>query len=352
MSQAILTAVRTGHEFSVADLEAYLTQHQPGFEGPLKLRQFEGGQSNPTFLLEAASGTYVLRKQPPGELLPSAHQVSREYRVMNALLETAVPVPVMRCLCLDKTVIGADFYVMDYVPGRVFSDASLPGLNPEERRAIYLDQARVLAELHRLSPKALGLEDFGKAGNYFSRQVSRWTRQYQSSATGEIAAMNRLIEWLPENVPDTDKMAIVHGDFRVGNFLIDAEAPRIASVIDWELSTLGDPLADLGYVCQMYYITAFEFGLGDRDLGALGIPDMQEIVAEYCRHAGVERVEHLEFSIIFNLFRLAGISQGVYKRGLEGNASSSQAHEFGEVVQQYADTAWGMVKSLEEKVAR
>ena len=352
MSEAILTAVRTGHEFSVADLEAYLTQHQPGFEGPLKLRQFEGGQSNPTFLLEAASGTYVLRKQPPGELLPSAHQVGREYRVMNALAETAVPVPVMRCLCSDRTVIGADFYVMDYVPGRVFSDASLPGLSPGERRAIYLDQARVLAELHRLSPKDLGLEDFGKAGNYFSRQVSRWTRQYQSSATGEITAMNRLMEWLPENVPDTDKMAIVHGDFRVGNFLIDIDSPRIASVIDWELSTLGDPLADLGYVCQMYYITAFEFGLGDRDLESLGIPDMQEIVAEYCRHAGVERVEHLEFSIIFNLFRLAGISQGVYKRGLEGNASSSQAHEFGEVVQQYAETAWRMVENLEEKVAR
>lgn len=347
MAEAILTSVREGHEFSIESLESYLEKHQPGFQGPLKIKQFDGGQSNPTFLLSAASGEYVLRKQPPGELLPSAHQVGREYQVMAALMDSAVPVPRMRCLCTDKSVIGADFYVMDYVSGRVFSDASLPGLNPEERRGIYLDLARILASLHRIDPADVGLGDFGRPGNYFSRQISRWTKQYRASATDRIEAMERLMEWLPENVPDSEQMSIVHGDFRVGNCLIGQDSPTVAAVIDWELSTLGDPLADLGYACQMYYITAFEFGLGDRDLDKLGIPDMTTFVAEYCRHAGMEKVENLEFSIIFNLFRLAGISQGVYKRGLEGNASSTQALEFGPVVRQYAETAWSMAEKLQ-----
>lgn len=346
MSEAILTDVRAGHEFSRERLETYLSAHQPGFVGPLQIRQFEGGQSNPTFLLTSPSGQYVLRKQPPGELLPSAHQVDREYRIMSGLAPTAVPVPAMRCLCLDKEVIGAHFYVMDYVPGRMFSDATLPGVEPAARTAIYGELARVLASLHHLDPQTLGLGDFGRPGNYFSRQISRWTRQYQASETGAIAAMDRLIKWLPDNVPATENMAIVHGDYRIGNCLIDPVEPRIAAVIDWELSTLGEPLADVGYVCQMYHISSFEFGLGGKDLAALGIPGKDEFVADYCRHAGIDHLDNLDFSVIYNLFRLAGISQGVYKRGLEGNASSQIALEFGEVVKQYAETAWNMVEAL------
>lgn len=346
MSTAILTSVRAGHEFSVKKLEAYLVRHQAGFAGPLKIHQFEGGQSNPTFLLEAGSGTYVLRKQPPGELLPSAHQVDREYRVMFGLAGTGVPVPGMRCLCMDKDVIGANFYVMDYVDGRMYSDASLPGVSPADRSAIYHSLAKVLAELHRLDPDTLGLADFGREGNYFSRQISRWTRQYEASATDDIEAMNRLIKWLPENVPQSERRAIVHGDYRIGNCLIGRDKPEIAAVIDWELSTLGDPLADVGYVCQTYYISAFEFGLGDKNLAELGIPDMAEFLSQYCQYAGLEKLDNIEFSIIYNLFRLAGISQGVYKRGIEGNASSQQALEFGPVVRQYAETAWQMVEAL------
>jgi aminoglycoside phosphotransferase (APT) family kinase protein len=347
MIDAILTPVREAHHFDEAALKDYLEKHLKGFRGPLSIRQFEGGQSNPTFLVEAASGRYVLRKQPPGELLPSAHQVDREYRVMAALANSSVPVPRMLCLCLDRDVIGADFYVMDYVEGRMFSDASLPGVTVKERRAIYRDLARVLAELHRVDPQAVGVGDFGRPGNYFARQISRWTRQYEASATEHIEAMTRLQRWLPENAPQCERISIVHGDYRIGNCLIEPTAPRIAAVIDWELSTLGDPLADLGYVCQIYYIEAFDIGLADKDLAELGIPDQNEFIADYCRHAGLERVEHLQFSIIYNLFRLAGISQGVYKRGLDGNASSEQALMFKDVARTYSETAWKLVEALD-----
>jgi aminoglycoside phosphotransferase (APT) family kinase protein len=346
MSDAILTDVRSDHQFSTEKLESYLDNHQRGFAGPLQIRQFEGGQSNPTFLLESPSGKYVLRKQPPGELLPSAHQVDREYRIMSALAPTGVPVPAMRCLCTDKEVIGAHFYVMDYVPSRIFSDATLPGVAPKDRKVIYSELARNLATLHMLDPQSLGIGDFGRAGNYFPRQISRWVRQYRATETETIEAMDKLINWLPDNVPATEKMAVVHGDYRIGNCLIDPVEPTIAAIIDWELSTLGDPLADVGYVYQMYYISAFEFGLGGKDVEALGIPTREEFVAEYCQHAGIDRVEHLEFSVIYNLFRLAAISQGVYRRGLEGNASSEIALTFRDVVKDYADTAWSMVEAL------
>lgn len=346
MSEAVLTAVRAEHCFDEKVLESYLEANQKGFRGPLTVRQFEGGQSNPTFLLEARSGSYVLRKQPPGELLPSAHQVDREYQVMAALAGSDVPVPAMHCLCMDKDVIGSHFYVMDYVEGRLFADATLPGVSPQDRRMIYRDLARVLAELHKLKPASFGLGDFGRPGNYFARQISRWTRQYESSATENLEVMNRLIKWLPENIPESEQVGVVHGDFRIGNCLIDPVAPKISAVIDWELSTLGDPLADVGYVCQMFYISALEFGLAGKDLAALGIPDQKQFVTEYCRFAGIEKVENLEFSIIYNLFRLAGISQGVYKRGLDGNASSVQALQFKDVVREYAETAWKMVEAL------
>lgn len=346
MSEAVLTPVREAHRFDEAALQSYLECHQDGFRGPLTIRQFEGGQSNPTYLVQAASGRYVLRKQPPGELLPSAHQVDREYRVMDALVNSSVPVPKMRCLCMDRDVIGAAFYVMDYVEGRMFSDATLPGATTTERRAMYSDLARVLAELHRIDPQAVGLGDFGRPGNYFARQISRWSRQYEASATEHVEAMTRLMRWLPENIPDSERTSIVHGDYRVGNCLMAPEEPRIAAVLDWELSTLGDPLADLGYVCQTYYIKAVNIGVGGADLERLGIPDQKAFVMEYCRHGGSANVDYLQFSIIYNLFRLAGISQGVYKRGLDGNASSEQALTFKDLARKYADIAWDLVVSL------
>ena len=347
MSEAVLTPVREAHRFDEAALRAYLERHQQGFRGPLSIRQFEGGQSNPTYLLIAASGRYVLRKQPPGELLPSAHQVDREYRVMDALANSPVPVPKMRCLCMDRDVIGATFYVMDYVEGRMFSDAMLPGVTSTERRAIYSDLARVLAELHRVDPQAVGLGDFGRSGNYFARQISRWSRQYEASATEHVEAMTRLMRWLPENVPESEHVSIVHGDYRIGNCLIDSSEPRIAAVLDWELSTLGDPLADLGYVCQIYCIKGVSIGVGGADLARLGIPDQTAFVADYRRHGGSASVDHLQFSIIYNLFRLAGICQGVYKRGLDGNASSEQALTFKDLARMYADIAWNLAESLD-----
>jgi aminoglycoside phosphotransferase (APT) family kinase protein len=347
MSGARLTPVREAHRFDEAALQTYLERHQVGFRGPLSIRQFEGGQSNPTYLLEARSGSYVLRKQPPGELLPSAHQVDREYCVMDALAHSLVPVPRMRCLCVDREVIGAAFYVMDYVEGRMFSDATLPGLTPVERDAVYRDLARVLAQLHRVDPQAVGLGEFGRPGNYFARQISRWSRQYDASATENIEAMTRLMQWLPENIPASERVSIVHGDFRIGNCLMEPAEPRIAAVLDWELSTLGDPLADLGYVCQIYYIKANDIGLAGADLAELGIPDQQAFVAEYCRHMGIERLDHLPFSIIYNLFRLAGISQGVYKRGLDGNASSETALTFKDLARMYAEIAWNLVVTLD-----
>lgn len=347
MAQPQLVPVRASHQIDEASLEAYLQEHLTGFRGPLTLRQFEGGQSNPTYLLDAQSGRYVLRKQPPGDLLPSAHQVDREYRVMRALAPTGVPVPAMHCLCRDREVIGTDFYVMDFVEGRVFADAKLPGMSPTERGAVFRDLARVLAALHGVDPNEVGLDDFGRPGNYFTRQVNRWSRQYEASMTDHIEPMSRLMKWLPDNIPHSEGCTIAHGDYRIGNCLIHPSEPRIVAVLDWELSTLGDPLADLGYACLSYYTDSFNIGFGNVDLEALGIPDQESFVAEYCRHAEIQQIGGLRFSIIYNLFRLAAISQGVYRRGLDGNASSEVALQFKHVVRGYAETAWRLVSELE-----
>lgn len=341
-----LTAVRESHRFDETALCAYLERHQAGFRGPLEVLQFEGGQSNPTFLLQSPTGRYVLRKQPPGELLPSAHQVDREFRVMAALAGSDVPVPGMRCLCTDREVIGTSFYVMDHVEGRIFSDATLPGVTPASRTALYLGLARILANLHRVDPAGVGLADFGGQGNYFERQIRRWTRQYEAAATEQIEAMSVLMKWLPENIPAGGRQSIVHGDYRMGNCIVDPVADRIVAVLDWELSTIGDPLADLGYLCQIYYIDILKIGVAGRDLAELGIPTQDAFLAEYCRHAGIARVEGITFSIIYNLFRLAGISQGVYKRGLDGNASSSNALQFAGVARKHAENALRLLEAL------
>ncbi|MGI9326939.1 MAG: phosphotransferase [Pseudomonadales bacterium] len=328
-SDVELIAVRPAHSFDENALHAYMRDHVDGYSGTLTVRQFEGGQSNPTYQLEAGGTRYVLRKQPPGELLPSAHQVDREYRVMNALHGTSVPVPKMYCLCEDPTVIGTKFYVMEMVEGRLFTETAIPSESNADRRSIYLDLARVLAELHKVNPIAVGLETFGRPGNYYERQIGRWSKQYQASKTEQLDAMDVLMDWLPKNLPGDSSAVIVHGDYRLGNTLIAPTAPHIVAVLDWELSTLGDALADLGYLCQDYHGESYEdAGLVDLDLEALGIPTEAEVVAEYCKHAGREQIDNWVFYIVYNMFRSAAIIQGVYKRGLDGNASSAKALEY------------------------
>jgi aminoglycoside phosphotransferase (APT) family kinase protein len=289
----------------------------------------------------------VLRKQPPGELLPSAHQVDREHRVMHALAGSGVPVPRMITLCEDSSIIGTKFYVMEWVEGRVFTETRLPTLTPSERREIYLDLARVLARLHSVSPAAIGLEDFGRPGNYYERQIGRWTKQYLASRTEQIDAMDHLIEWLPRNIPAPGPSVVVHGDYRLGNVLIHPQEPRIVAVLDWELSTLGDGLADLGYLCQDYHGESYnDVGLAGADLGALGIPTEAEMVAEYCRHAGIGAIPNWPFYLIYNMFRSAAIIQGVYKRGLDGNASSASALDYKEAARLRSERGWKMVEAL------
>lgn len=347
MSDVQLTPVREMHRFDEDALHRYLQANVEGYSGPLTVRQFEGGQSNPTFQLEAGGTFYVLRKQPPGELLPSAHQVDREYRVMKALEHTDVPVPLMKCLCEDPTIIGTKFYVMEMVPGRVFAETLLPSLTPPERRAIYLDLARVLAKLHSVDPAAVGLADFGRPGNYYERQIGRWTKQYEASKTEQIDAMDKLMSWLPERIPEQGETVIVHGDYRLGNALIHPTESRIVAVLDWELCTLGDGLADLGYICQDYHGDSYnDAGLSGADLSALGIPTEDELVAEYCRHAGREQIENWPFYVIYNMFRSASIIQGVYKRGLDGNASSEKALEYKDAARIRSEQAWALVESL------
>lgn len=345
MSDVEITEVRDTHRFDEQALADYLASSIDDFEGPMTVRQFEGGQSNPTFQLITPSRTYVMRKQPPGELLPSAHQVDREYRVMHALWDTGVPVPKMYCLCEDPEVIGTKFYVMEMVEGRLFTETSLPGHSPEARRAIYLDLARVMAELHKVDPAAVGLGDFGRPGNYYERQIGRWTKQYLASKTEEIEAMDHLIEWLPENIPEQGKTVIVHGDYRLGNVLIHPTEPRIVAVLDWELCTLGDALADLGYLCQEYHGESYEDeGLASVDFATSGIPTEEEFVAEYCKHAGRERIDNWPFYLIYNMFRSAGIIQGVYKRGLDGNASSEKALEYKDHCRSRSERGWSLAE--------
>jgi aminoglycoside phosphotransferase (APT) family kinase protein len=347
MSNTELTGVRDAHRFDEAALERYLTAHIDGFEPPMQVEQFEGGQSNPTFRLTAGARRYVLRKQPPGELLPSAHQVDREHRVMKALQDTDVPVPRMYASCEDPEVIGTKFYVMEWIDGRVFTQTRLPDQSREARRAIYLDLVRVLAKLHAVSPDAVGLSDFGRPGNYYERQVGRWSKQYVASKTEEIDEMERLMAWLPDNIPAQHKTVIVHGDYRLGNMLIHPTEPRIIGVLDWELSTLGDGLADLGYMCQDYHGEAYtDIGLAGADLQALNIPTEAEMLDEYCRHAGIEAIDKWPFYLIYNMFRSAAIIQGVYKRGVDGNASSDTALQFKGAARMRAKRAWALVEEL------
>jgi aminoglycoside phosphotransferase (APT) family kinase protein len=339
------TAVREQHRFDEGALERYLREHIDGFDGPLAVEQFKGGQSNPTYRLTTASGRYVLRRKPPGKLLPSAHAIDREYKVITALGSAGFPVPETHVLCNDDSVIGTAFFVMDFVDGRIFWDQSLPGMSKTERAAIYDEMNRVIAQLHSIDYAAIGLADYGRPGNYFARQIKRWTDQYRASETAKIEAMDNLIDWLPASIPPEDdssaSSAIVHGDYRLDNMIFDPAEPRVLAVLDWELSTLGHPLADFSYHCMSWHIAPGNFrGIAGLDLEALGIPSEQEYIDAYCRRTGRTGIAHWDFYLAFSLFRIAAILQGIAKRALDGTASSAQAVETGKRARPMAELGW------------
>ncbi|TMG86434.1 MAG: phosphotransferase family protein [Betaproteobacteria bacterium] len=343
-------AVAEAHRFDLATLERYLRSHVPGFVGPVEAVQFKGGQSNPTFLLRAGGKRYVLRRKPSGKLLPSAHAVDREYRVITALAHSDVPVARTHCLCTDESVIGSMFYVMDYVEGRVLWDPLLPGMQPSERRAIFDEMNRVIAALHGIDFEAVGLADYGKPGNYFARQIDRWSRQYKASETEKIEAMDRLIEWLPKNIPTGNATAIVHGDFRLDNMIFHPREPRVLAVLDWELSTLGHPMADFSYHMMTWRLAPDEFrGLRGSDLWSLGIPTEEEYLEMYLRRVGIADKPSptaWSFYMAYNMFRMAGILQGVMARALAGNAASAQALEAGRRARPMAEAGWAEVERM------
>ena len=332
---------------NVDNLQKYLTTQIEGFGAIQECTKFAGGQSNPTFMLRTETSKYVLRRKPPGVLLKSAHAVDREYRVMTALAATAVPVPKVFALCDDDGVIGSMFYVMEFIDGRIFWNGALPAQSPPERRAVYDEMVRVMAAMHTVDLATVGLSDYGRPGNYFARQIARWSDQYRASETQKNPAMETLMEWLPKNMPaDDGRVALNHGDYRIDNIVFHPSEPRILAVLDWELSTLGHPWADLAYQCMQLRLPADAVipGLGGLDRKALGIPSEEEYVARYCRLTGIAEIPSWDFYVIFSFFRFAAILQGVYKRALDGNASSKKAMAYGQLAWPTSAMAAAMIK--------
>ena len=345
-SDVVLIDVLPQHRIDEAALWRYLESQLDDFSSPATLLQFQGGQSNPTYLIQTPAKKFVLRKKPPGKLLPSAHLVEREYRILRAL-PADVPRPAARLLCEDASVLGTAFYVMDHVEGRVITSVALPQLAPEERRAIYVDYARIGAQLHGVDFRACGLDDFGKPEGYVARQLDRWTKQYLASKTEENEDMNRLLAWLTQHLPAGDETAVVHGDYRIGNTIIHPTEPRIIAVLDWELATLGHPLSDLAYACMYFHMPAGpdgSGGLAGLDLTALGIPAEREFIDLYCRSAGRGQIENWPFFLSFSCFRMAAITQGVYARGLQGNAADKRAMLYGDLARNFAAIGWKMAQ--------
>ena len=341
--------VAPAHPFDEAGLAAYLRANIAEYSGTLVVEQYQGGQSNPTYRITAGGRRYVLRRKPPGKLLPSAHAVEREYRVMAALAGTGVPVAKMHALCEDASVIGTAFYLMEYVEGRILWDPTLPGMTPALRALHYDELNRVLATLHQVDYAAAGLADFGKPGNYIERQVARWSKQYEAGGAERIPAMDALIEWLPRHVPAGDETSIVHGDFRLDNVIFHPTEPRVLAVLDWELSTLGHPLSDFAYFMMAWRLAPQQFrGLKGCDFAALGIPTEDAFVAAYCRRTGRSGIPNWEFYLIFNMFRIAAILHGVLARALQGNAASANALEQGSRARLVADVAWDMAQRQEQ----
>jgi len=335
------------HPFDAAALAAYLRQYVDPKIAGVVVEEYQGGQSNPTYRITAGDARYVLRRKPPGKLLPSAHAVDREYRVMSALAATDVPVARTLALCEDESVIGTAFYVMEYVEGRILWDPTLPGMTCEQRRAHYAELNRVIAALHGVDYEALHLGDFGRVGHYIERQIARWTKQYQTDGAEPIASMDHLIEWLPRHLPSQDDTSIVHGDYRLDNVIFHLSEPRILAVLDWELSTLGNPVSDFAYQVMAWRLAPGQFrGLKGFDLAALGIPSEEEYVAAYCKRTGRDAIDHWEFYLVFNMFRIAAILHGVLARALQGNAASQNAREQGSRARLVADVAWDMAQQM------
>ncbi|MGH8704916.1 MAG: phosphotransferase family protein [Burkholderiales bacterium] len=346
--------VEERHRFDAARLEGYLSGRVEGFRGPIEVEQFKGGQSNPTYRLSANGRRYALRRKPPGKLLPSAHAVDREYRVIKALHGVGFPVARPHVLCADESVIGTAFYVMDYVEGRVLWDQTLPEMSKAERFAVWDELNRVLALLHSIDYREIGLEDFGKPGNYIERQVARWTKQYQASQTEKIEAMDNLMAWLPKNIPAGDETAIVHGDYRLDNAIFHPTEPRILAVLDWELSTLGHPMADLAYHCMSWHIPPGQFrGIAGLDLDHYGIPTEASYIEKYCKRFGRTPFEPSvwDYYLAYNLFRIAAILQGIAKRVVDGTAASSHAAEAGARARAMAELGWRKVEGILKRSA-
>jgi aminoglycoside phosphotransferase (APT) family kinase protein len=344
------------HAFDVQALQSWLSAHLPGFSGPLTVELFKGGQSNPTYKLSTPQRAYVMRSKPGpvAKLLPSAHAIEREFRVMSALQGSEVPVAQMLVLCEDESVIGRAFYLMEYVQGRVLWEQSLPGLSRQERGAHYDEMNRVMAALHTVQPSAVGLDGYGKPGNYFERQIGRWSKQYLASVTQAIPDMDRLMDWLPQNIPamarDESMVTVVHGDYRLDNLMFHPSEPRVLAVLDWELSTLGHPLADFSYHCMSWHIPPGLFrGIGGLDLAALGIPSEADYIARYCERTGFATPQQLHadwnFYLAYNMFRLAAILQGIAKRVQAGTAASAQAISSGAGARPMAEMAWRLASA-------
>lgn len=339
--------VRDAHRFDEDALAAWMERHVDGFSGPLTVEQFNGGQSNPTYKLTTPDRNFVLRRRPPGTLLKGAHAVEREARVISGLERVQFPVPHVHGLCTDDSVIGTWFYVMDMVEGRIFWDATLPGQNAEERRAIYDAMNATIADLHKADYVSLGLGDYGRPGNYFERQIARWSKQYiEDTDAGRNPDMDRLIKWLPLHIPEGDETSLVHGDFRIDNMIFHPTEPRVLAVLDWELSTLGHPLADFAYHAMMYHMPPhIVAGLAGADVTALGIPNESEYVASYCRRTGRKSIENYSFYIAFNFFRLAAIFHGIKGRVIRGTAASASAAERAKAFPELASIAWQLAQS-------
>ena len=341
-------AVRAAHRMDADRLGLYLAAHIKGFAAPVEIEEFRGGQSNPTYRLTDANGRqFVLRRKPPGKLLPSAHAVDREYRVTTALGQTDVPVPKTYLLCEDASVAGTPFYVMDYMQGRIFWDVTLPGIAPAERARIYDAMNDVIARLHRVDTRAVGLSDFGREGGYVGRQIKRWSAQYRASETETIESMERLIDYLPANLPEDDETCLVHGDYRLDNMIFHASEPRVLAVIDWEISTLGHGIADFSYHCMLWRMPKGGYkGLLGYDLAALGLPTEDEYVARYCERTGRAQIAHWDYYMAYNMFRMAAILQGIMGRVRDGTAASAEAKQTGAMARTVADTGWAQVEKV------
>ena len=347
VTQGETVDVAERHRFDAKKVERYMEEHVEGFRGPLTVGQFAGGQSNPTYRLDAPSGSYVMRRKPPGKLLPSAHAVDREFRVIKALNQTDFPVPRAYVLCEDETVTGTPFYIMSFMPGRVFWDPSMPDVSKSDRSKMFDSMNETLAKLHSYDPVKLGLEDYGRPGNYFARQISRWSKQYVASETETIDSMNKLMEWLPNNIPAGDETTIVHGDYAPHNIMFHPTEPRVMAVLDWEISTLGHPLGDLTYNTLGWYAPKPQSGrpnLSGVDLKALGIPSFDDYVALYCERAGRPPLENVHFYKAYNLFRLAAIVQGIVGRARDGTANNPNAAANAARVRPMGDAGWEEAK--------